>query len=177
MVYGSEEYATLEAIQDIVRRYITKGTLSEEECFSAVSRFPILIFNDQFQKSERISLVAVTKNPLLLEYVRNQTHEICKRAVTVNGLSLQYVIDKTDDICLKALRQNGLSLKYIKDPTEEMCITAVTQNPNAINYIKDPSDEVRTKASEMLYKLDIKYLDDLKDQYDALEEYEKYTLK
>ena len=68
-------------------------------------------------------------------------------------------------------------MKYIKDPTEEMCITAVTQNPNAINYIKDPSDEVRTKASEMLYKLDIKYLDDLKDQYDALEEYEKYTLK
>ena len=64
-----------------------------------------------------------------------------------------------------------MSLKYIKDPTEEMRITAVTQNPNAINYIKDPSDEVKTKASEMLYKLDIEYLDDLKDQYDALEEY------
>ena len=41
-------------------------------------------------------------------------------AVKPNGCALQYVKDQTTEICLEAVKQNGDALQYVKDQTNEI---------------------------------------------------------
>jgi hypothetical protein len=63
---------------------------------------------------EDLSLAAVRANGLALQYVREQTHEICMAAVAADGLALRYVKEQTTPICMAAVKQNGLALKHVK---------------------------------------------------------------
>ena len=57
------------------------------------------------------------------------------KAVERDGYALQYVKDQTPDLCLKAVKQNGDALKYVKDQTPDLCLKAVEQNGNALKYV------------------------------------------
>ena len=61
------------------------------------------------------ALKAVEENGYALQYVQDQTEEICLKAMEQNGLALQYVLDQTEEICLKAMEQNGLALQYVDE--------------------------------------------------------------
>lgn len=49
--------------------------------------------------------------------------------VQQNGLALQYVENQTPEICLAAVRKNGRALQHVKNQTPEICLAAVRQNP------------------------------------------------
>ena len=45
-----------------------------------------------------------------MQYVKEQTPEICLEAVKQNGYALEYVQEQTPEICLEAVKQNGGTL-------------------------------------------------------------------
>ena len=56
-------------------------------------------------------------------------------AVKKNGYALQYVKDQTKDICLEAVKRNGYALRHVKDQTEDICLEAVKRNGDASRFI------------------------------------------
>src|SRR3989338_9805218 len=70
--------------------------------------------------------------PYSLQYVKEQTDEICMVAVQQDGLVLQYVNVQTDEICMAAVQQNGWALAYVTNQTDEICMAAVQQNGQAL---------------------------------------------
>ena len=96
-----------------------------------------------------------------LEYVREQTHEICLAAVNQNGLALQYrtntrdlFVNQTGYALNRVREQNtrnlfvnqcgdalnyvreqtpdGRSLRYVHEQTPEICLAAIKQNEHAL---------------------------------------------
>jgi hypothetical protein len=64
------------------------------------------------REMEEISLAAVTKTGLALQFVRNQTAEICCAAVGQNGYALAFVWPalKTAEVCRIAWKENSRAL-------------------------------------------------------------------
>lgn len=95
------------------------------------------LVNDASKPIELISLHAVLNNGLALEFVKNQTEEICKAAVGNNGFALMFVKEQTESICLAAVRNNGMALKFVKAQTERICLEAVKQNGMALAFVNE----------------------------------------
>jgi hypothetical protein len=72
-----------------------------------------------------------------LQFVKEQTPEICMKAVKQNGLALQFFKEQTPEICVEAVKQNGLALKHVKEQTPKICVEAVKQDILALEYIND----------------------------------------
>ena len=82
-------------------------------------------------------LLKVRENPLNLEFVINQTHEICLEAIKRDGDALGFVKEQTPEICLQAVKQYGLALKFVKEQTYEICLEAVKRDGLALQYVKE----------------------------------------
>jgi hypothetical protein len=78
---------------------------------------------------------AVKQNGYALQYVTEQTEQICLEAVKQNGYALQYVTEQTEQICLEAVKQNGDALRYVNEQAEQICLEAVKQNGDALRYV------------------------------------------
>ncbi len=82
-------------------------------------------------------------NPVVLQYVKDQTPDICMAAVKKQGLALHYVNDnlRTPDICMEAVVKNPMALLYVSQErqTEEMCMEAVRISPMALCIRKIPN--------------------------------------
>ena len=88
----------------------------------------------------------VKMNGMALEFIKEQTDEICLEAVKQNGLALQYVKKQTPEICLEAVKNNASTLRYVQQQTNEMCLEAVKQNGYALQYVKEQTEEICIKA-------------------------------
>lgn len=84
----------------------------------------------------------VRKNGDLLQFIKNQTDEICLAAVRNTGRALQYVMNQTHEICLAAVHQNEFALRYVKDQTREICLVAVQKNEFILQYVTNQTDEI-----------------------------------
>lgn len=84
----------------------------------------------------------VNRNRYALQYVINQTPEICLAAVQQNGYTLQYVKEPTPEIYLEAVRENGLALQFIYNQTSEICLAAVQQNGLALQFVKKQNPKI-----------------------------------
>ena len=67
--------------------------------------------NTEYQKD----LAAVQQDAYALQYVKEQTPEICLAAVKRSAYALQYVKEQTPEICLAAVQRDAYALKYISD--------------------------------------------------------------
>ena len=63
--------------------------------------------------NEEKALDAVERNGFALQYVKEQTLEICLEAVKQNGDALQYVQNQTPELCLEAVKQNGYAIQFV----------------------------------------------------------------
>ena len=54
---------------------------------------------------------------------------------TNNGFALEFVKEQTSEICLAAVKQNGFALEFVKKQTPEICLAAVNQNLEAFKYV------------------------------------------
>lgn len=88
-----------------------------------------LEFNDKKNLTGGEALAAVKRYGWALQYVKEQTEEICLAAVKQNGLYLRYVSEQTEEICLAAVKQNGLALQFVN---EDM----FTKNKEEIDFSK-----------------------------------------
>lgn len=94
------------------------------------------------EQTEDICLDAVKRNGLALQFVKKQTQKICMMAVQQNGLALQYVKEQTTEINLAAVQQNGLALRWVNKQTPVICCEAVHQSSMALQYVEEQSEEL-----------------------------------
>jgi len=86
----------------------------------------------------KILELAVSKHPLLLKYVENQTYELCYSAVKENSSALQYVDDKyAEELSYIAVEYDGTYLQYVKEEFKsfELCRMAVYNDSRAFRYV------------------------------------------
>ena len=107
------------------------------------------------------SLAAVHQNPENLNWVKDQTPEICMAAVTQDGAVLYYARiqtpelrmaavmssykalgcvefeDQTPELCMAAVTYDGRALQDVGKQTLDICIVAVRDKPGMIDQIRD----------------------------------------
>lgn len=69
-----------------------------------------------------------------MQYIENQTEEMCQIAINASGLNLEYVKDQDPEICLAAVKQDGLALRYVENRTPELCLEAA-KNKQKCDYV------------------------------------------
>jgi hypothetical protein len=142
-MYGTK--LAIVEIPDNARIYIEEDKFKTNKIFIT----KIIDFNSI---DEEFWINIIPNNGLVLQYVKNQTAEICKLAVQQNGTALRYVKKQTAssllEICKLAVQQDGMALKYVKEQTPEICKLAVQQNPFAIQDVKQQyhTEELYTLA-------------------------------
>lgn len=68
----------------------------------------------------------VTKyTPEYFQFVKTKNMEISKEAIMKNPYLLEYVDDQTYDLCLFAIKLDGKAIKYVKNQTKELCMLAI----------------------------------------------------
>ena len=97
-------------------------------------------------QTNEICLEAIKKDPWALQLVKDQTNEICLEAVRKDGWALKYVKDQTNEICLEAVKPRSSILAFVKNQTEEMCIEAVKQHGNNLHVVKKQTDNICKEA-------------------------------
>ena len=104
-------------------------------------------------QTEEICIEAVKNNPEALKYVNFQTEKICLEAVKKNGSILKYVNIQTDKICLEAMKYCISSydnpLKYVENQTEEICLEAIKNSPSyncPLEHVKNQTDKICLEA-------------------------------
>jgi len=80
-------------------------------------------------------LKAVKTNGMFLQYIRNQTKEMCVEAMKNNCASFRCVIDDDEDISELAVSLDWNNLKYVKNQTEKICLVAINKNYNALTFV------------------------------------------
>ena len=91
------------------------------------------MFQDKIIKKENSELI---ENSLLFQFI-NGIYETSMIAVKCNGLALQFIQNQTSEICMTAVQQNGLALQFVHNKTPEICLAAVQQNGLALQYINN----------------------------------------
>jgi hypothetical protein len=88
------------------------------------------------EQTEEICKLAVQQDGYALQFVKEQTEEICKLAVHHKyGWALQFVKEQTEELCKLAVQQDGCALEFVKEQTEEICKLAVQRNWQALQYV------------------------------------------
>lgn len=105
---------------------------------------------------EVFCLGAVKRDGFALQYVKNQTEEICLEAVKNyvfkwDECALQYVKNQTDAICLEAVKENGMALLHIRNQTLELCLEAVKQNKKVFDLVKNQTQAVKQNNEAVQY--------------------------
>lgn len=62
--------------------------------------------------------------------------EVMNRVIDY-GCDIEYVQDQTPELCLAAVRSDWVALRFIKRQTLELCIEAVEENSRAMKYVWD----------------------------------------
>ena len=87
--------------------------------------------------SGKEALEAVKQDGYALQFVNEQTPEICLEAVKQYGYALSYVNEQTPEICLEAVKRDGGALSYVNEQTPEICLEAVKQYGYALRFVNE----------------------------------------
>jgi hypothetical protein len=111
-------------------------------------------------QTREMCLAAVQQNGIYLRHVKNKTDEIALAAVSTHGIAIVHVKNITPEIALAAVSQYGLALSLIENQTHEICIAAVSQNGDALNHVKNKTPEIILAAVSQ-NGLSIQYADNI----------------
>ena len=92
-----------------------------------------------------LSKQILSSNGTLLEFVDEQTDELCEIACKNNINSYTFIKNKSYELNKKLLNIDGRILQFIDNQTDELCEIACKNNINAYKFIKNKSDELNLK--------------------------------
>lgn len=144
---------------------------NEEFCIKAIRRYSNVA---KYIKNPEILFNAIKWNPLALEFVENQTEEMCLEAVSRQPYTIQFVKNRTDKICAKALEKEPLTLRYVKNQNERMCLEAVTRNGWALHYVEKPTIYmclIARKQCEWITPYALELMDMINRKHRPIEQY------
>lgn len=107
----------------------------------SISKFEYLT-DDKFRK------LAIEQNYLFLNYIRNQTPELCELAVKNDPFALKHIRNQTFELCEFAVKKDPLVLKYIRNQTSELCEFAVKNNPLVLKFVRNQTPKICELAVE-----------------------------
>jgi hypothetical protein len=96
----------------------------------------------KFINNKKLYSDAVSNNGLVIQYISEQTPELCILAIKNNSSAFHYIKEQTPEICLEAVKKDGMLLKYVKNHTDQIIIEAVKNNGLAIKYVKDKYENI-----------------------------------
>ncbi len=76
-----------------------------------------------------------TKYNLLTHTMNNYKYLLTGFYDKENGLALEFVINQTEEICKLAVKKDGLALEFVKNQTDEICKLAVKKDGEALHLI------------------------------------------
>jgi hypothetical protein len=111
----------IEAVKNngMALEYVDKSLINKKMCIEAVicSAWAFQFVPPELL-TEEIYKIAVIKEKYVLTHIY-QTEEICKAAVMEDGWALQYIQNQTDEICRLAIRQNKDAAVCIKSKSQK----------------------------------------------------------
>lgn len=63
-------------------------------------------------------------------------HSLMRKAMRKRPRMLEFVPEQTPDLCLAAVESDGTALEFVREQTDEICSAALKSNPNAAQYIR-----------------------------------------
>ena len=96
---------------------------------------------------------------MTLEFVKEQTPDLCLIAVKNDWRSLQYVKEQTPEMCLIALQQSVTAFLHINEQTPEICRLAVRQEGTVLRFVKEQTLEICLEATKQTWRA-LKYVDE-----------------
>ena len=77
--------------------------------------------------------------------------------VQQEGWALEYVKEQTPEICMAAVQRNAYALLYVKEQTPELCAEAVKNDPDAWEFVdealKEEVESLLDKENSLEYKM------------------------
>lgn len=116
-----------------------------------VKKYPMYIEKVE-NPSEELQLIAIRKDALAVQYIKNPTRKVMEEAVIQKPLSIAYIKNPDEELQLLAIRSNSSVIQYIKKQTKQVKLEALRKNPLAINHIKGSDRSMRVEAFFALYK-------------------------
>ena len=79
----------------------------------------------------------IPHDPSIIEFIQNQTDEMCLQAVNISGLSLKFVLNKTMKICVCvcAVFRDKNAIDYVPEQFKEQCMDMVESKNKSKNEI------------------------------------------
>jgi DNA-binding XRE family transcriptional regulator len=96
--------------------------------------------------------IAVSKSWQAIKYVKNQTPKLCEIAAKKNWRALEFIKKQTPDICKYAFENDWHAIKFIQFQTPEICEIAVKNNGLSIQYVIKQTDDLCELAVNQNWK-------------------------
>jgi len=120
---------------------ITSNNLSLIECIQELNNL-----KKEINDGVDYYLEIVDEDGLELEFIENQTFNICRAAIHQNGKALQFVKKQTSELCIEAVKQNGMALQFVNYQSKKICIEAVKENGMALEFVKKQTEKICLEA-------------------------------
>ena len=104
-------------------------------------------------RTDEMCIKAIAQNPEALQFVPNDKKKLFEKIICYNKKKitdwreLQYIENQTEEMCLEAVKQNGYALEYVENQTEEICFEAVKQNGRALQFVKNQTENICSGSS------------------------------
>lgn len=82
----------------------------------------------------------ISKTPELLKVIKQRSYKENLDIIKLNGLALEYIDEQTEEICMEAVKQNGKALKFVKIKTEKIYKEAIKYNKDILKFLYEDSD-------------------------------------
>jgi competence CoiA-like predicted nuclease len=79
----------------------------------------------------------IKENPTIINFIKKNNYELCKKLLSLNGLLLKYIDMQTDELCIIAIKNNINAYEYIKNKTYELNKKILNVNGLTIQFIKN----------------------------------------
>jgi len=135
--------------------------LSEEMQIKAVTINPMIFIFIQ-EPSHNVCLEAIKQSGEIIEYVdcSTRTQELVNTALETYNPALNYVDDQTEELCVKIVSQDSEMIKYVKNVTINIINAAIAHDPTCIKHIDNPSVELHKK----ILKINSELLEHINDK-------------
>lgn len=122
------------------------------ECLAAIRANPenIQFIDLSNPFLEDLQALAVSRKPECLQYIREQTDDVCIAAISyvadkpnvyVNDI-IPFITNWSERVCLAVLSLNVSLFQQLPLQTREICLLAVTIDPNTLQYVHDQTYEI-----------------------------------
>jgi len=127
------------------------GLATDEICLAAIETDVVSILDCPELKKD-LCLVAIDKNPLMIEAIlcspnykgdAATTAELAIVAVSKYGSCLNHPrIVQTPKLCMLAVEQDPMVIRFVKEQTLELCVMAIRSNPRALKFVRQQTREL-----------------------------------